>query len=308
MGNERRRGKVLKARSGFAEVSTAEGVVRCRLRGRLKKSRKRRSDIAVIGDEVEITVFEDGEGALEEVLPRRTKLSRRHPGPGGQHREDVLVANLDQVLCVFAFGVPAFRPRLLDRLLVVAEHNGIGPVVVANKVDLLEEEAHREPFRVYERIGYPVVYASATEGTNIDTLRERLRDRISAFAGPSGAGKSHLINAIEPGLELDVGEVSEAVHKGRHTTRVASLHPLSAGGWVADTPGIRELGTWQIPPEELGACFVEFRPYLGQCAFNDCLHHREPDCAVRAAVDRGNITESRYDSYLRMLTGDEERR
>jgi len=308
MRTERRHGTVLKARSGFADVSTPEGTVRCRLRGRLKRERKRRSDIAVIGDEVEITVFEDGEGALEQVLPRRNRLSRRHPCPGGQWREDVLVANLDQVVCVFCFGTPAFNPRLLDRLLVIAEHNAIAALVVANKADLARGEHDHAPFHAYERIGYPVVYASASDGTGIRALRDALRDRVSAFAGPSGTGKSHLINAIEPGLELQVGEVSEAVHKGRHTTRVASLHPLSGGGWVADTPGIRELGTWQIPKEDLATCFVEFGPYLGRCAFNDCVHHKEPDCAVRGAVEAHEISDSRYDSYLRLLKGEEDRR
>lgn len=298
------RGRVLRAMSGYFDVDTEDGVLRCTLRGRLKQG-KRRTDIAVIGDEVEVEPGASGGGVIDEVLPRRTQFSRRHPAGGG-YREDVIVANLDQIVAVLSFGKPAFHPRMLDRFLVIAEHNGVGAVVVANKVDLAEGDEDRARFATYAQIGYPVIYTSATTGEGLDALREQLEGRVSAFAGPSGVGKSSLINAIQPGLALRVGETSDAVGKGRHTTRVAELHRLEAGGWVADTPGIREIGTWKIPVEDLDHCFVELRPYLGRCQFSDCRHLGEPGCAVREARDAGAITEARWDSYARLVRGESE--
>jgi len=278
--------------------------VRCQLRGRLKHERQA-TDLCVVGDEVEVAIGSGGEGSIEDVLPRRSRFSRQKPGKAGKHKEDVLVANLDQVVVVMSFGMPPFRPRLLDRFLVIAEHNAIGAVAVVNKLDLAApgEEARFGP---YERIGYPVVLTSAAGGRGIDALRGRLSGKISAFAGQSGAGKSSLLNALEPGLAVAVGETSAAVGKGRHTTRHTELHPLAGGGWVADTPGIRELATWRIPEADLDRCFVEMRPHLGACAFGDCTHAHEPDCPVKAAVAAGDISPERYDSYLRLLSGAED--
>ncbi len=296
------RGIVLRAQSGFFWVQTEAGVLECRLRGRLKKER-RSSDIAVIGDEVEVRQVAPGEGAIEAVLERHSRFSRQQPGQRGQWREDVLVANLDQVCVVFAAANPPPNLRMLDRFLVIAEYNEIEAVVIVNKLDLAPPEEMRALFATYEQIGYCVLYASAQTGAGIDTLREQLAQRISVFAGRSGVGKSSLLNAIQPGLELRTGAVSEAVGKGRHTTVVAELIPLvgPGGGYVADTPGIRELAGWQIPDDELDWCFREFRPFLGDCEFNNCTHLHEPGCAVREAVERGDITAERYDSYMRQL-------
>lgn len=295
-------GTVLRARSGFYSVQTDDGLVEAQLRGRLKKERQA-SDLAVIGDSVTVTGATDGTGTIESVAERRTKFSRRQPGPRGTWREDVMVANLDQVLVFFACAHPQPHVRMIDRFLVVAEMNEVEAVVVANKVDLVGPEVARELFGVYERIGYPVEYVSARTGEGVDALRARLAGRISVVTGPSGVGKSTLLNAVQPGLHLAVGDVSEALRKGRHTTTTAELLPVAsaAGGYVADTPGIRELGLWSIPPEELAWCFVEFRPFLGGCGFNDCRHVEEPRCAIRAAVDAGEISPERHDSYRRML-------
>ncbi len=294
------RGRVLRAQSGFFQVQTVSGVLECRLRGRLKKE-WRGSDIAVIGDEVEVTEVAPGEGAIEAVAERRSRFSRRQPGQRGLWKEDVLIANLDRVFLVFACASPPMNPRLLDRFLVIAEHNEIAAVIVANKVDLVGADTASALFGVYERLGYPVCYVSAERGDGIDALREWLHSRVSIFAGPSGVGKSSILNAMQPGLRLATGGVSEALNKGRHTTVVAELHPLDGpqGGYVADTPGIRELAAWSIPNDELDWCFVEFRPFLGGCEFNDCSHSHEPGCAVREAVERGEIEAQRYDSYLR---------
>ena len=297
-------GRVLRATAGFFDVEVEDGaIVRCKLRGKLKKELKK-TDLCVIGDLVEFEGTNEGEGQILEIASRRTVFSRRHPGRGGRYREDVLMANLDQLFIVFAFGDPPFHPRMLDRFLVIAEHNEIAPHVVANKLDQ-EAPAQRAEFAVYESLGYPVHYASATDELGIESLRAAIGGKVSAFAGPSGVGKSSLLNALEPGLALRVGATSEHHTKGRHTTRVATLHPV-LGGHVADTPGIRELGVWNLPDEDLDHCFVEFRPYLGQCGFRSCRHQSEPKCAVKAAVESGDIRQDRFESYLRLLE-DEER-
>ncbi len=297
-------GHVLRARSGFYSVQVPDGLVECHLRGRVTRDRLT-ADPCVIGDVVTISRLPDGTGMIESVAERHSRFSRRQPGPRGTWREDVMVANLDQVLVVFACADPMPHLRMVDRFLVVAEHNEIEAVVVVNKTDLCDEPAPGAVFAEYERIGYGVHLVSARTGDGVDALRNRLADRISLVTGPSGVGKSTLLNAIQPGLHLATGLVSEVLHKGRHTTTAAELHPVDGGrGWVADTPGIRELGLWAIPPEELAWCFPDIRPHLGGCAFNDCQHTHEPRCAVRAAVASGAVSEARYDSYRRLLAGE----
>lgn len=296
-------GLVLRARSGFYTVATAEGdLLEARLRGRVKRQRQT-SDLAVIGDRVTVERLPDGTGAIASVEERERRFSRRQPGPRGSWREDVMVANPDLVAIVFSCDRPPPNPRLIDRFLVVAEYNEVPALLVANKVDLVGDEAARGLFGAYERIGYDVAYTSARAGIGLEGLRRRLAGRLSIVTGPSGVGKSTLLNEVQPGLQLATAEVSSFLGgKGRHTTTHAELHPLDgpAGGYVADTPGIRELGLWQVPPSELAGCFPEFRPYLGACAFNDCTHLHEPRCALRDAVEAREVDDDRYDSYRRM--------
>jgi ribosome biogenesis GTPase len=293
-------GTILRARSGFYTVETDRGLIECQLRGRIKRER-RSTDLAVIGDRASVSLLTDTTGVVEAIEPRDSRFSRRQPGPRGTWKEDVIVANLDQVLIVFACADPMPSPRLVDRFLAVAETNEIEAAIVVNKADLCGQEQARAEFRRYEELGYAVHYVSALAATGLEALRERLRGRISVVTGPSGVGKSTLLNALQPGLRLDTGAVSEALHKGRHTTTVAELLPLADGGYVADTPGLRELALWETSPSELAQAFVEFRPYLGSCGFNDCRHLDEPRCAVRAALNEGAIAPERYDSYRRML-------
>jgi ribosome biogenesis GTPase len=300
-------GLVLRARSGFYTVATDDGdLVEATIRGRVKRERQT-SDLAVIGDRVELERQADGTGAIVSVEPRERRFSRRQPGPRGTWREDVIVANPDLVAVVFACDRPPPNPRLIDRFLVVTEYNEVPAVLVANKTDLVATDTARERFGSYERIGYDVLYTSAKAGTGLETLRERLTGRLSIVTGPSGVGKSTLLNALQPGLRLETGEVSEILdRRGRHTTSHAELHPLDgpAGGHVADTPGIRELGLWEIPRSELAWSFPEFRDHLGGCAFNDCTHLHEPRCSLRAAVEAGEVSADRYDSYRRLATED----
>lgn len=295
------RGTVLRAQSGFFWVQTDVGILECRLRGRLKKERQA-TDIAVVGDEVEVVQVAPNQGAIEAVLPRRTKLARRASGPRGIWKEDVLIANVDLVLLVFACAAPEFHPRMLDRYLVLIEFNELDTLIIANKVDLVGEQYAHTLFAPYAQIGYEVLYTSAKTRQGIDELRARLAGRISVVTGKSGVGKSSLLNAVQPGLGLKTGEVSGTINKGRHTTTVAELIPLNipGGGYVADTPGIREIGLWRIPSDELDWCYREFRPFLGQCEFNNCIHDREPGCAIRAAVERGDIIQARYESYVKL--------
>lgn len=303
-------GLITKAQSGFFTVETERGVFVCRLRGRLKKER-RRTDIAATGDRVRISILPDGTGMIEAVEPRARALSRLAPsaaGRSGQREADrdteqVIVANPDQAVFVFAIAEPAPHLRMLDRFIVITEAHRIPVIVCVNKIDLVPEGQAREVFGLYERIGYTVIYASAQRGTGVSELRDRLAGRISVLTGPSGVGKSSLLNTLQPGLGLAAREVSWATTKGRHTTVAPELLKLDVGGYVADTPGIRTLGLWDIEPEELDHYFMEFRPFLLFCEFRDCTHTHEPGCAVRAAVEQGKIAPGRYLSYQRLRVG-----
>ena len=299
-------GLIIKAQSGFFTVQPDDGgeLVVCQLRGRLKQERQR-TDIAAVGDRVTYTVNPDGSGLIQSVAERQSALSRTRPAAAEVRnlqtdREQVLVANPDQVVFVFSVRNPAFSPRKLDRFLVVAEMNHLPAIICANKVDLVDAGEARAMFRPYEAIGYPVIHTSTLSGEGIDALRETLRGRISVLAGSSGVGKSSLLNAIQEGLGLRVKNVSDATGKGLHTTRHVELIPLDIGGYVADTPGIRSLALFDLEPEELDAYFREIGPLVDQCAFSDCTHTHEPNCAVRAAVEDGRVSFERYDSYLRL--------
>jgi ribosome biogenesis GTPase len=289
-------GVVLSGTGGIWRVRTTDGVEReVSLRGRLKQEEK--FEKIAVGDAVEIEEDERGGAwSITRIHPRRTRLARRQPG--GKRGERIVAANVDQVLIVFAAAKPEPHVRMIDRFLVIAEGNDIPARLVINKVDLVTDAAQLAAD--YERAGYPVHRTSVKQQIGLEGMREALTGKTTVLTGPSGVGKSSLINALFPGLNLRVGEISESVNKGRHTTVGAVLVPLPGGGFVVDTPGLREVGMWGLPSRDLDQCFPEFRPALGECRFQDCHHLTEPDCAVRARVASGEVSAARYESYVKL--------
>lgn len=298
-GSGTERALVLQGTGGVWQVRTEGGETRSvSLRGRLKKESGDAIKLAV-GDDVILERDERGSAwAITGIEPRRSKLARR--APGGGHGERVIAANIDQVIIVFAAANPEPHPRMLDRFLVIAEGNDLKARIIINKIDLVDADATRERFADYTRAGYPLHFTSVKRGDGLEEVREALSNRVSVLSGPSGVGKSSLMNTLFPGLNLRVGEISESVNKGRHTTVGAMLHPLPGGGAVVDTPGLREVGMWGLDPAALDVCFPELRPYLDNCRFRDCTHAVEPGCAVRAALEAGEVSRARWESYLKL--------
>jgi ribosome biogenesis GTPase len=282
---------VVLAREGGSYRVLVDGVERqAVLRGKAKREIER----AVAGDRVRFdpdTLTEDMLG-IEAVEPRTSVLERRIPAGRGTRP---VAANVDQVLVVMAAADPAPIPQLLDRLLVVAEANDIPALVVINKTDLAPATGIVTHLAAS---GYEVIRTAARRGEGIEQLRTRLGGKESVFTGPSGAGKSSLLNALEPGLGLRIGEVSARVRRGTHTTVSAIMIPLAIGGFVVDTPGFSEVGMWAMNRAHLDECYPEFRPAIGECRFDDCTHRGEPACAVRLLVESGRVPRSRYESYL----------
>lgn len=295
-------GRVIRYQSGFYNVQTGDAVITCVIRGRLKR-RTFQGDVISIGDLVNIHILPEGSGVIEEILPRHSELVRMDPTPRGEFRQ-ILLANADQIVIVFACTSPEPHLRMLDRFLVISEKQGLQPLIIANKVDLVGRREARRIFSIYPPIGYRVIYTSAEEDTGIKELKEALKGKISALCGPSGVGKSSLMNCIQPGLGLAVREISGYNERGRHTTVVREMFPLEEGGYVADLPGLRRLSLWDTQPEELDGYFPELRDLVKHCQFNDCAHYEEPGCAVIKAVEDGKVSEERYESYLRMRAGD----
>lgn len=295
-------GLIIRSQSGFFNVETEAGTLVCRLRGRLKKG-KREGDLAAIGDRVKVSRSAEAVGMIEEIEPRERIISRLAPTPRGEY-EQILIANPDQIVLVFACADPIPRLRMLDRFLVTAERQNVPAIVVANKIDLVDLDQAKQMFSPYMAIGYPVVFTSAMTQRGVTELRDRLLENISVLTGPSGAGKSSLLNAIQPGLGLEVQRVSLATGKGQHTTVASEMFSLEGGGYVADTPGLKALALWDIEAAELDGYFPEMKPYVAGCQFSDCTHVHEPGCAVREAVSALDIHPARYESYVRMRLGE----
>ena len=325
-------GVVYKKLSGIYTVHSGGRTITCTLSSRLRKQpgastgaksqrRARRDgkvadhgDLVAVGDRVHFVEAQDGSGTIVEVMPRRNHLARRSavPMPSARPFEQVIVANVDQVVPVFSAANPAPKWNMLDRYLVSAESAGLPALICITKLDLVQpgaspsEDDLWEAVEEYRKIGYPVVLASVVTGEGLDDLMQALQGRISVFLGKSGVGKTSLLNAIQPGLGLRVNAVSQVTGKGKHTTTHLEMFPLEfehAGpeAAIVDTPGVREFGLWDVDEDDLALFFPEMRPFVGQCRFGlDCQHDEEPGCTVRKAVTAGHISPRRYRSYLRL--------
>ena len=276
-------GRILRSLSGFYDVQTQEGLITCRARGILR----REGNSPLTGDLVEITV-EKGKGMVEKILPRKNHFIRP------------AVANVD-ALVIFAANVnPVTEPFLIDRVAAIAGDQNVQAVLCVNKCDL---DPAMDLVRIYEHAGFPVICTSAETGEGVEDLRALLEGKLTAFTGNSGVGKSSILNRLAPELKLETGEVSEKLGRGRHTTRHVELYRLGEDTYVADTPGFSSFDTDQmelILKENLQYAFPDFGSFIGKCRFDDCSHRKEPDCAVRAAVEAGGIEKSRYESYLKL--------
>jgi ribosome biogenesis GTPase len=309
-----RPGRVIRIHNLIGVVEAEDGrLYRCAVRRLLRSLTTDERNIIATGDRVWFRLVEGAgtvaagddlpagqtvDGWIERVEPRHGVLTRE-----SRRREHVLVANVDQLVIVMSLFEPDLKPHLIDRYLASAEKGGLSPVVCLNKADLANARAFQPLIGAYQQLGVPTILASAVTGVGIDRLREQMAGRATVFSGQSGVGKSSLLNALQPGLRLRVAAVSDVNQKGKHTTTTAELLRLDFGGWVVDTPGVRQLQLWDTLPEEVEGYLPEFRPFVTLCSFPDCTHTHEDGCAVKRAVRRRQISGRRYHSYLGMFTG-----
>jgi ribosome biogenesis GTPase len=291
-------GRVVRADARLFHVAVGERTLPAAPRGKLFDQLGRRKNPIAVGDLVQIDVS-GTPASIEAVLPRRNYLGRR--ASAHDPREQVLVANVDQLFMIGSLRKPGFSSNRTDRILAACFWHDIPAVVVLNKIDLARPGEVEDIRATYEKAGVDVLATCATEGVGIEALRERLRDKLSVFYGASGAGKSSLLNAIQPGLKIKVGKISKYWDTGKHTTTFSQLHRLELGGWVIDTPGIRVFRLHDLTPGELRGLFPEFAPFAARCHFPDCSHDHEPECAVFEAVESGEVGATRYASYVEML-------
>lgn len=293
-------GRVISVHGLKSRVLGDDGeMYQCTVRQVLKSLHIEQRGVVVAGDRVRLRAESSNDGMIERIEPRTGLISRTSRG-----QQHVLVANVDYLLIVVSAAEPSLKPTLIDRFLLTAQQCDIQPIIVINKVDLIDLATIQPLLGAYATMGYRVLATSAETGTNIDYLRHLIRGKQTALAGQSGVGKSSLLNAIEPGLGLAVAKVSRDNQKGRHTTTAAQLIPLESGGAVFDTPGIRQFQLWDISAEEVAGLMPDFRPYVSACRYPNCLHLQEDDCAVKDAVADARIDARRYDAYCHLLEDD----
>ncbi len=293
-------GRVLSIHGLTSQVRADDGrLFHCATRRVLKNLSTDQRHVVAAGDMVWFRPEGEASGLIERIEPRRSVLCRT-----SRKRQHVLVANVDQVLIVASAAEPNLKPNLIDRMLVESERTRVRPVICINKIDLIEPADLQPLAGVYGQMGYEVLLVSVTQSIGIDRLRRMIAGKASVVAGQSGVGKSSILNAIESGLELAVSAVSQENQKGRHTTTAARLIPLQMGGYVVDTPGIRQFELWDVIAEEVSGYYRDLRPYISQCRFQDCTHTHEAHCAVKDAVADGRLDVRRYESYCHLFAGD----
>ena len=298
-----RPGRVLGVHGLASTVRGEDGqLYQCATRRLLKTLSTEQRHVVAAGDRVmfrPVQAADGNQGVIERIEPRRGSLCRTARG-----RQQIIVTNVDQVLIVTSAAEPRLKPNLIDRLLVTAEKSRIRPVVCINKIDLVEPASLQPLVGVYSQMGYEVLLLSAKTGFGVGRLRRALTGRESVVAGQSGVGKSSLLNTVDEGLHLRISPVSTETQKGRHTTSTARLLPLSCGGYVVDTPGIRQFQLWDVIAEEVAGFYRDLRPYVSHCRFPNCTHTHEADCAVKNAVADGQLDERRYESYCHLRAGE----
>lgn len=300
-------GIVVKSTGSRYLVRLKDGeVIDCVLKGKIRLDGRKTTNPVAVGDVVDIDNDENGDTIIKNIHPRKNYIIRKSINLSKQAQ--ILASNLDQALLVATLVAPRTSLGFIDRFLITAEAYSIPAILVFNKSDILDADLlklQQEIIAIYEKIGYQCIVVSSLKKENLENVKALLKDKTTLVAGHSGVGKSTLINALEPGLDLKTGDISSAHLKGMHTTTFAELHPLSFGGYIIDSPGIKELGLVEMKKEEVGHYFPEIRKYMTSCKFNNCLHVNEPKCAVKEAVEAGEISVERYNSYLGILAGEE---
>ena len=301
-------GTVVRSTGSWYEVINGSQRVQCRIRGKLRLKGVRSTNPVVVGDIVKCEADEQGEYVISAIEPRRNYIIRRASNLSKESH--IIAANIDQALLVATIFSPETATEFIDRFLVTCEAYKVPVTILLAKIDLARQnpEAVEEFHAIYESAGYRVIDVSATEGEGVEQVRDMLRGRTTLLSGNSGVGKSTLVAAVEPGLDIRTGEISQSHHKGKHTTTFSTMYPLAEGGYIIDTPGIKGFGLIDIEEAELAHYFPEMMRYLPECRFYNCSHTHEPHCAVVEAVKSGEIAYSRYESYLKIMDEDDKYR